>query len=50
MIEETEATWSVAQEFNVSMRTAAYIHALNRLNEAMDAKGTRDYYSDENKV
>ena len=50
MIAETEETWSIAQEFNVSMRTAAYIHALNRLNEAMDAKGTRDYYSDENKV
>jgi glutamate dehydrogenase (NADP+) len=26
------------------MRTSAYIHALNRLNEAMSAKGTRDYY------
>lgn len=46
MISETEATWSISQEFNLSMRTAAYIHALNRLNDAMDAKGTRDYYSD----
>jgi len=41
---ETEKTWSVAQEFGVSLRTAAYIHALNRLGEAMDAKGTRDYF------
>jgi glutamate dehydrogenase (NADP+) len=48
MVEEMEKTWSIAQEFNVSMRTAAYIHALNRLTEAMDAKGTRDYYSDQN--
>lgn len=44
MVEETEKTWSIAQEFSVSMRTAAYIHALNRLGEALDAKGTRDYY------
>ena len=41
---ETEKTWSIAQEFGVSMRTASYIHALNRLGEAMDAKGTRDYF------
>lgn len=47
MVEETQATWSVAQKYGVSMRTAAYIHALNRLNEAMEAKGTRDYYSDQ---
>jgi glutamate dehydrogenase (NADP+) len=26
------------------MRTAAYVHALNRLGEALNAKGTRDYY------
>lgn len=44
MVEETEKTWSIAQEFSVSMRTGAYIHALNRLGEALDAKGTRDYY------
>ncbi len=44
MIEETEAVWRISQEFGVNMRTSAYIHALNRLNEAMSAKGTRDYY------
>lgn len=44
-IEETEKVWSIAHEFSVSMRTAAYIHSLNRLTEAMDAKGTRDYYN-----
>ncbi len=42
---ETEAVWSIAQELGVSLRTAAYIHALNRLGEALDAKGTRDYYT-----
>ncbi len=44
MVEETQNTWAISQDLSVSMRTAAYIHALNRLGEAMDAKGTRDYY------
>ncbi len=44
MITEADQVWSIAQEDAVSMRTAAYIHALNRLGEALDAKGTRDYY------
>jgi glutamate dehydrogenase (NADP+) len=44
MITETEQTWNIAKQYAVSMRTAAYIHALNRLSEALDAKGTRDYY------
>jgi glutamate dehydrogenase (NADP+) len=44
IVEETHRIWSIAQELAVSMRTAAYIHALNRLGEALNAKGTRDYY------
>jgi len=44
MVAETEIVWNISQELAVSMRTAAYIHALNRLGEALDAKGTRDYY------
>ncbi|NES25753.1 MAG: glutamate dehydrogenase, partial [Symploca sp. SIO3E6] len=44
MVEETEQIWSIFQELGISMRTAAYIHALNRLGEALNAKGTRDYY------
>ncbi|NET58526.1 MAG: Glu/Leu/Phe/Val dehydrogenase [Symploca sp. SIO2E6] len=44
MVEETEQIWSISQELGISMRTAAYIHALNRLGEALNAKGTRDYY------
>ena len=47
IVAEMQETWSIAQELSVSMRTAAYIHALNRLGEALDAKGTRDYYADE---
>lgn len=44
MIEEAEKVWSIAQEYHVSLRTSAYIHGLNRLGEAIDAKGTRSYY------
>ncbi|NEO51252.1 MAG: Glu/Leu/Phe/Val dehydrogenase [Moorea sp. SIO4A3] len=44
MVEETETIWSLSQELAVSMRTAAYVHALNRLGDSLDAKGTRDYY------
>lgn len=44
MVEETEQIWKIAQQRNISLRTAAYVHALNRLGEAIDAKGTRDYY------
>ena len=44
MMREAEEVWSIAQKDGVSMRTAAYIHALNRLGDALDAKGTRDYY------
>jgi glutamate dehydrogenase (NADP+) len=44
MIEETETIWNLMTTHSVSLRTAAYIHGLNRLGEAIDAKGTRDYY------
>ena len=45
MIEETEQVWAIAHNLSVSMRTAAYVHALNRLGKAIDAKGTRAYYN-----
>jgi glutamate dehydrogenase (NADP+) len=44
MVTEAEKVWSFAQEFDISLRTAAYAHAIDRLGEAPDAKGTRDYY------
>ncbi len=43
---EVEKTWAISQNLNIDMRTAAYIHGLNRLGEALDAKGTRDYFKD----
>ncbi|MBE9011247.1 glutamate dehydrogenase, partial [Pseudanabaenaceae cyanobacterium LEGE 13415] len=45
MVEEAERIWSIAQELSISVRTAAYVHALRRLGEAIDAKGTRNYYT-----
>ncbi|BAZ45713.1 Glu/Leu/Phe/Val dehydrogenase [Chondrocystis sp. NIES-4102] len=43
---QTEAvnTWSIAQNLNIDVRTAAYVQALNRLATALDAKGTRNYF------
>lgn len=45
MVAEADKIWAIAHNKNTSLRTAAYIHALNRLGEAIDAKGTRDYYA-----
>lgn len=45
MNEEAERIWSIAQELSIPIRTAAYVHALRRLGEAIDAKGTRNYYT-----
>jgi glutamate dehydrogenase (NADP+) len=44
MTAETEKIWAIAQELAIPLRTAAYVHALTRLGEAIKAKGTRDYY------
>lgn len=42
---EAETIWQLAGKRGVSFRTAAYIHALGRLGEALDDRGTRDYYT-----
>ncbi|MCL2924829.1 MAG: Glu/Leu/Phe/Val dehydrogenase [Trichodesmium sp. MAG_R04] len=44
MVAEIENIWQISQELSISMRTAAYVHGLNRLGEAINAKGTRDFY------
>lgn len=44
MVEETEAIWAIAQREATSMRSAAYIHALNRLGETVEAQGTYRYF------
>ncbi len=44
MLIEAEKTWSISQDLTIDLRTAAYVHALNRLGTALDAKGTRSYF------
>ncbi|MCY3669252.1 MAG: Glu/Leu/Phe/Val dehydrogenase [Gemmatimonadetes bacterium] len=46
MVEEIERIWAIAQEQGISPRTAAYVHALNRIGDAVQAKGTKDYFTD----
>lgn len=41
---ETDNIWAIAQDLSIDLRTAAYVHALNRLTDAIRAKGTRDFY------
>ena len=41
MVTAAEAIWQVAQTYQTSMRTAAYIQALTSLGAAMDARGTQ---------
>ncbi|HZG38408.1 MAG TPA: Glu/Leu/Phe/Val dehydrogenase, partial [Nodosilinea sp.] len=44
MVTEAERIWKIAQDLDIRPRTAAYVHALERLGDALNAKGTRDYY------
>ncbi|WP_052128493.1 Glu/Leu/Phe/Val family dehydrogenase [Neosynechococcus sphagnicola] len=44
MVNETQQIWAIAHEQGISLRTAAYVHALSRLGNAINDKGTRDYY------
>ena len=39
------AVWNVSKEKDVSMRTAAYVHALGRLAEAIEAHGTQSFFT-----
>ncbi len=45
MVEETARVWAIAQDRGISPRTAAYVHALNRIGDAVQAKGTKDYFT-----
>lgn len=45
MVEEAQKIWAIAKDLSIPVRTAAYVHALRRLGEAIDAKGTRNYYT-----
>jgi glutamate dehydrogenase (NADP+) len=44
MTEETERILRIAEEKGCSLRAAAYVHALNRLEEAVHDRGTKDFF------
>lgn len=45
MEREGRKIWAIAQERQVSLRTAAYIHALSRLASAIEAHGTQPFFT-----
>ena len=45
MAREFECIYDLALEIKTDMRTAAYVHAINRIGETMEAKGTSSYFS-----
>lgn len=47
MAREYHAVAAISREKNCSLRAAAYVHGLNRINEALAAKGTQGYFGDE---
>jgi glutamate dehydrogenase (NADP+) len=47
MSREFNAVYDRMEELGTDMRTASYVHALFRLNEAIDAHGTRSWFSGE---
>ena len=44
MEREGRAIWNISQEKSVTMRTAAYVHALGRLAEAIEGHGTQSFF------
>ncbi len=45
MVTEAERLWGYATERGIPLRTAAYAQALERIGEAVDAKGTKELYA-----
>ncbi|MBI4971077.1 MAG: Glu/Leu/Phe/Val dehydrogenase [Candidatus Omnitrophica bacterium] len=46
MTEESQRIWAIHESKNVSLRTAAYIHALRRIEEAINVRGTKEYFGE----
>lgn len=44
MEREGRAIWEVSREKGITVRTAAYVHALGRLAEAIEAHGTQSFF------
>ncbi|MBI1619426.1 Glu/Leu/Phe/Val family dehydrogenase [Aquamicrobium zhengzhouense] len=45
MEREGRAIWTTAKEKNITVRTAAYVHALSRIADAIEAHGTQNYFA-----
>jgi glutamate dehydrogenase (NADP+) len=46
MVKEMQAVYHLSIQHKIDMRTAAYVHALNRLGKAISAQGTHAYFSE----
>ena len=44
MRRETDAIWELAEDLDVTLRVAAYVHALRRIGEAVDARGSAERF------
>jgi glutamate dehydrogenase (NADP+) len=45
MVEAFDTIYARMVELNIDFRTAAYVHALERINKAVDAQGTYGYFN-----
>ncbi len=45
IVPETRRIWDLSKDKEISMRTAAYVHALDRIAEAVAARGTKAYFT-----
>ena len=45
MEREGDVVWNIARDKGVTLRTGAYIHALNRLATAIEAHGTQQFFA-----
>ncbi len=46
MNQESDHIWAIHDAKIVSLRTAAYIHALRRIEEAVNVRGTKEYFGE----
>lgn len=45
MERESRSVWDIAEDKRITLRTAAYVHALSRLSQAIEAHGTQAYFA-----
>ena len=45
MEREGDAVWDLSQDKGITLRSAAYVHALSRLAGAIEAHGTQQFFT-----